>query len=191
MSHSAKRRRRSFVLALSLVAAAGAAVVDAHAQRGLLGRPSPPQPQQKQGLEYFAGTWNFTYSGRESLLTSGQRSGVVTYALSGSTLTMTLKGTVDGGGSYEETGTATWDAEKKQLHFREQIGGVTLASTGDWSSPIAISVESQPVTVKGQTVKFRRFYSILSATSFSVVEEVAIGGGAFMRVGKGDFVRAG
>jgi hypothetical protein len=190
MSYNASRRRLCFVPALALVMAAIAGVESA-AQQGLLGRPSPPQPQQKQGLDYFAGSWQFTFSGRESPLTSGQRSGVVTYTLKDGTLAMLLKGTVDGGGPYEETGTLTWDAEKKQLQFREQLAGVTIMSTGDWSSPIAISVESQPVTVKGQTVKLRRFYSILSATSFSVVEEIAVGGGAFTRVGKGDFLRAG
>ena len=135
------------------------------------------------------GSWKFTFSGRESPLTAGQRSGTVTYTLANDTLTMALKGMVEGGGPYEESGTLTWDAEKKQLHLRERIGGATLVSVGDWTSPIAINVESQPGAIKGQTVKLRRFYSILSATSFSIVEEVAVGTGAYARVGKGDFIR--
>jgi hypothetical protein len=170
---------------------AGAPFSVARAQQPLLGRPSPPQPQQKQGLEYFAGRWTFSFSGRESPLTAGPRAGTVTYTLGDNALTMVLKGTIDGGGAYEETATLTWDAEKKQLHLRERMGGAALVSVGDWSSPIAINVESQPVTVKGQAVKLRRFYSILSATSFSIVEEIAIGNGAYMRIGKGDFVRGG
>jgi hypothetical protein len=163
----------------------------ARAQQPLLGRPSPPQPQQKQGLEYFAGSWTFSFAGRESPLTAGQRSGTVTYTLGDRELAMVLKGAIDGGGEYQETATLTWDAEKKQLHLRERMGGATLVSVGDWSSPIAITVESQPVTVKGQAVKLRRFYSILSATSFSIVEEISVDGAAYVRIGKGDFVRAG
>ncbi len=167
----------------------GAPLTTGALAQGLLGRPSPPQPQQKQGLDYFAGSWTFTFAGRESPLTGGQRSGTATYTPAGDMLTMALEGVVDGGGPYAETAALTWDAEKKQLHLREQMAGATLVSVGDWSSPIAINVESQPVDVKGQMVKLRRFYSILSASSFSIVEEIAVGNGRYARIGKGDFVK--
>src|SRR4051812_19677001 len=105
---------RSVFVILAIV---GIAVTTAHvsAQRGqgLLGRPSPPQPQQKQGLEYFAGRWTFAWSGRESPLTAGARTGSVTFTVESSALHMDLKGIVDGGGPYQESGTLTYDAEQK------------------------------------------------------------------------------
>src|SRR3954471_21302203 len=70
--------------------------------RGLLGRPSPPQPQQKQGLDYLEGTWRFTWTGRESPVTVGPRSGTTTVKKdpSGTTATVTVEGTSEAKGAY-------------------------------------------------------------------------------------------
>lgn len=169
-------------------------VVSAHdsaTAQGLLGRPSPPQPQQKQGLHYFAGSWKFSWAGRESAITAGARTGTITFSTpTAAVMQMETKGTVDGGSAYQESGTLEWDETKKALTIRERIAaGVDVESIGDWTSPIAINAESSPVTVKGQSLRLRRFYSILSATSFSIVEELSTNGGPFVRLGKGDFTK--
>ena len=46
-------------------------------------RTPPPQPQQTQSPAYFVGTWRFSWTGRESPITPGPRSGIATFALNG------------------------------------------------------------------------------------------------------------
>ena len=60
-------------------------------------RVSPPQPQQVQGADYLAGTWRVTWTGRESPVTTGPRSGTVTFARrnAGSVLDVRVEGTVE------------------------------------------------------------------------------------------------
>lgn len=160
----------------------------------LLGRPSPPQPKQTQGLDYFVGTWSLTWTGRESPLTPGPRTGRVTYARaqSGPSLTATTTGQIDGGRAYTESATLDWDPAKKVLAMRETLStGVEVSSTGDWSSPIAIKFESAPVTVQGQRLVLRRVYGIVSAQSFTVNEELSTNGGPFVRLGGGVFKKGG
>jgi hypothetical protein len=159
-------------------------------QGGFLGRPSPPQPQQHQGLDYFAGSWKFSWIGRESAITPGPRTGTLTFARSSNpnALDMQVEGSSEASGAYKESGVVTWDEAKKTLTTREHLaGGVDTACVGDWSSPIGIHFECDPVTIKGQTLKLRRNYQILSPTSFSVTEELSTSGGAFVRLGTGDF----
>ena len=159
-------------------------------QGGFLGRPSPPQPQQRQGPDYFAGSWKFTWIGRESAITSGPRSGTLTFTKTSdpNVLDMRIEGTSEAGGPYKESGTATWNEAKKTLTMKEHLAaGVDVSSVGDWSSPIGIHFESDPVTVKGQTLRLRRSYQILSPTSFSVTEELSTNGAPFVRLGTGDF----
>jgi len=161
--------------------------------RGLLGRPSPPQPQQQQGLDYFIGSWRFTWTGRESPLTSGPRTGTTTFTRIGdsSFLEIRTEGTSDsGGGAYRESGVAAWSDARKALAVQETVAGnVAMLSLGDWSSPISILFDSQPVQVQGHTLRLKRTYSILSATSFRVTEELSTDGGPFTRLGIGDFVK--
>jgi hypothetical protein len=159
-------------------------------QGGFLGRPSPPQPQQRQGVDYLAGTWKFTWLGRESAITSGPRSGTLTFtkASDPNVLDMRIEGTSEGGGPYKESGTATWNETNKTLTMKEHLAaGIDVSSVGDWSSPIGIHVEFDPITVKGQTLRLRRNYQILSPTSFSVTEELSTNGAPFVRLGTGDF----
>jgi hypothetical protein len=158
----------------------------------LLGRPSPPQPLQRQSLEYFTGVWTFTWTGRESPLTPGPRKGTVTYAALGQApfLESRTEGSVDGGSPYTERGTLGWHPAQKILALHEQLaGGVELLSIGDWTSPIAIRFESAPVTVQGQRLRLRRTVSIVSAHSFTVAEELAIDDGPFVRLGGGVFTK--
>jgi hypothetical protein len=185
-------------LALIMVAVATATAQDRPARGagqgrdagGLLGRPSPPQPQQHQTIDYFAGTWKFTWIGRESAITPGPRSGTVTFthASDPNALEMRVEGSSDAGGAYKESGLLTWNEAKKTLTLRERLAnGAEVSSVGDWSSPIGIHFDVDPITVQGQTLKLRRYYQILSPTSYSVTEELSTNGGPFMRLGTGDF----
>lgn len=152
-------------------------------------RVSPPQPQQPQSADYFAGTWTFTWVGRESPITAGPREGTLTYTRTGAAgLTLRAEGKVDGGAAFTETGTAEWNAEKKIMTWIERLStGVELRTTGDWSSPIGIRAESEPVKAGTQTIRVRRLYSILSPQSYMVTEEISVNGGPYQRLGNGRF----
>ncbi len=156
-------------------------------------RVSPPQPKQRQGLEYFEGTWRFTWTGRESPISPGPRTGTVTFAHAsdGASLDMRTEGSSEAAGSYTERGTLEWNAATKTLTVRERLANnVDLVSTGDWSSPITIRSESAPVRAGAQEVRLRRVYGIVSAHSFTVAEEISVDGGAFVRLGGGVFSKA-
>src|SRR5262249_36182489 len=110
-------------------------------QGGFLGRPSPAQPQQHQGLDYFVGSWKFTWVERESAVTAGPRSGTLTFTrgADANTLNMQVEGSSEASGPYKESGVATWDEAKKTLTSRERLAnGSDAHCVGDWSSPIGI-----------------------------------------------------
>jgi hypothetical protein len=154
-------------------------------------RASPPQPQQQQGLDYFVGSWTFEWTGRESPVTPGPRSGSVTFTRAGAALDVRSESKLeDGTATFNETGALEWDAAGKVLTIRERLSdGTSLLGTGNWSSPLAIRYESEPVRVGNQTLRLRRSYAILSAHSYSVAEELSIDGGAFVRLGNGVFTK--
>jgi hypothetical protein len=182
-------------LALMLATAITAAAQDrpqrgGQGQGGFLGRPSPPQPQQHQGLDFLAGSWKFTWVGRESVLTPGPRSGTLTYTRGNdaNSLNMQVEGSSEASGPYKESGVTTWDEAGKTLTTRERLAnGSDVHCVGDWSSPIGIHFECDPITLSGQTLKLRRSYQILSPTSYSVTDELSTNGGPFVRLGTGDF----
>jgi hypothetical protein len=181
----------------ALVAAILAVPPTIHAQdppspQGPGRRGSPPQPQQPQGLQYFAGTWTFTWTGRESPLTAGPRTGTSTFTPIGASNFLTIKtsGKTDSGAAFEEAGMLGWSDARKVVAVHERLGtGSEMLSLGDWSSPLSIRFDSSPVQVKSQTIRLRRVYSILSAVSFEVTEEMSVDGGAFQRLGNGEFVK--
>jgi hypothetical protein len=153
-------------------------------------RVSPPQPQQPQSADYFVGSWTFSWVGRESPVTAGPREGTLTYARkgAGATLELRTEGKLDGGAAFTETGTADWNAEKKTMTFVERLStGLELRSVGDWSSPIGIRAESEPVKAGSQSIRVRRLYSILSPQSYMVTEEISVNGGPYQRLGNGRF----
>jgi len=152
-------------------------------------RESPPQPQQKQSPDYFVGTWTFEWLGRESSLTAGPRSGMVTFSRkTEAVLTFKSESLTDSGRAVNESGSMSWNAADKTLAWVETLtDGTSVTGTGNWSSPLAIRYESQPLTLKGQTLRLRRTYSVISAQSFRVAEELSIDGGPFQRLGSGDY----
>ena len=159
----------------------------------LLGRPSPPQPQQQRGLGYFIGTWQFTWTGRETPITAGPRRGeaVVSPGATRSTASVAISGTVDDGSAYKESGSLQWDEGKTLITISDRLAsGAEVKGSAEWTSPIAFKIESAPIQMTGQSLRVRRTYSILSATSFSITEELSTNGGAYQRVGTGDFRKA-
>ena len=177
------------LVAVTLLAIPAAAQEPPPQAPGRKPRVSPPQPQQAQGPDYFAGTWTFTWVGRESPISAGPREGTLTYARKGpSGLELRAEGRIDGGATFSETGTAEWNAETKTMTWAERLStGVELRSIGDWSSPIGIRAESEPVKAGSQTIRVRRLYSILSAQSYRVTEEISVNGGPYQRLGDGRF----
>jgi hypothetical protein len=178
------------------------------ASLGALLRKSPPQPQQKQSLDYFVGRWDVTWSGRESTLSLGPRTGTITYTRLGGSAFVDVQGEgkTEDGRAYKETGTLGWHEGQKILALTERLAsGVDVLSIGDWTSPITIRFESAPIAAgtkpvpsppsrsgqpaqsgqPGQTVTLRRLYSIVSAQAFTVTEEISIDGGPFTRLGRG------
>ena len=105
----------------------------------------------------------------------------------GNRLEIKTQGTIeDPSAAFTESGTAEWDAAKKTLTFKETLAnGTILTGVGEWPSPLAIRYESQPAQAAKQSVRIRRTYSILSAQSFSIAEEISIDGGPFQRLGNG------
>lgn len=158
----------------------------------LPGHPSPPQPQQQQGLEYFEGSWTFSWEGRESPITPGPRTGTTTFTRIGQSNFLNLKteGKVDGGGVYKESGIVHWSPDQKVLVVHERTANNTeMLSVGDWSTPIGIRFDTQPLRVDGKLLKLRRSYAIVSATSFRVSEDLSTDEGPFVRLGVGSFTK--
>ena len=156
-------------------------------------RGPPPQPQQHQGAEYFIGSWLFEWTGRESAVSVGPRTGTVTFTRRGDSdvLDMLTEGQTDAGTAYRESGTAEWNDAQKTLTLREKLSnGVELVNPGNWSSPLSIRSESQPVRTGGQTIRVRRTYMIVSAQSFTLAEEMSVDGGPFQRLGNATFSKS-
>ena len=157
-----------------------------------LGRKSPPQPQQKQSLDYFVGTWKVTWSGRESLFSPGPRTGTMTFERMGTSnfLSIRSEGKSDAG-AYKESGTLGWHEGQKIMVLREQLAtGADVLSIGDWTSPISIRFESAPATgtgpKPGPPAILRRTIGIVSAGSFTITDEMSTDGGkTFIKVAGG------
>jgi len=154
-------------------------------------RASPPQPQQQQGPDYFAGTWSFSYIGREHPLTHGPRTGIAVFTkqANGTGVTMSNEGKTDAGAAYKDTATYTWNPATKMMAIAEPLQGAQLKGNGDWTSPLGIRFEADPITLNGQTLKIRRTYNIFSSQSFEIVEELSTNGGPYQRLGNATFTK--
>lgn len=153
---------------------------------------SPPQPQQTQGVEYFVGTWDFSWIGRESPVTAGPRTGTATFTrIPGSDfLNIQIEGKSETGAPFKETGAFAWHAGQRSVALRERLpNGTDILGVGEWATPLAIHVDVQPVRIGNATYRIRRTYNIGAAHAFDVVDELAVDGGPFQRLGKAEFTR--
>jgi hypothetical protein len=156
-------------------------------------RTNVPQPQQKQSIDYFAGQWSFKYIGRESALWPAPREGIVTFTkrADGKSVEGVTEGRADGN-LIKETSVITFDEASKVLTFSEKLAsGVVLNSKADWTSPISIRFDIEPVKIKGQTLQLRRTINVVAAHTFTVAEELSEDGGPFVRLGSAVFTRVG
>jgi len=154
--------------------------------------PSPDgaQPMQKQSIDYFLGTWSAKYVGRESPFGKAPREGTITF-------TKNPDGTVSGqgvskfeGGQLDETVSISFDESNKTLTFLERrSNGVQFTTKGDWSSPLSIRFEIGPFRIGDKTLAMRRTVSVISAHSFTVVEEISEDGSPFSRLGNAVYTR--
>jgi hypothetical protein len=157
-------------------------------------RISVPQPQQKQSLDYFLGRWDFRWVGRESPFgPGGVRQGTATFkkAADVDALEFTLEWASEGK-TFRETYLIRFDEQSKVLSLLGELSsGVRFASQGDWSSPIAIRFQPVAVKSEGQTFQLKRTISVISAHSFSMLEEISAEGGPFQRLGNAIFSKVG
>jgi hypothetical protein len=148
-------------------------------------RPSVPQPQQKQSVDYFVGQWSYKYVGRDSALAPAPRECtlVFTKRADGKTLDGVSSCKHDGG-AYKDSFVIVYDDATKMMTVTEKLGsGVTLSSRADWTSPISIRFTINPVKAKGQALQLRRTISVVAAHSFTIAEELSEDGGPFVRLG--------
>lgn len=160
---------------------------------GAGGRPgSPPQPMQKQSADYFVGTWTSKVTGRESALGMAPRTGTITFTKNANG-TLTGKGTsaYDGGKLDEDISINLDEATKMLAMTEKRSNGVVIKSTGDWTSPISIRFAVEPIKAGKQTLSLRRTISIVSAFSFTIVEELSEDGGPFVRLSSALFSKPG
>ena len=112
-----------------------------------------PQPQVEQRLTYFLGDWELEYAGAEfPPLSLGVRSGRVRFTRTGDA--PFLRGAVTEdlyGEAYEESVIIGYDEATDVLLFKETLSnGTELLSLGNWQSPIAINLMTNPVEAGGQ-----------------------------------------
>jgi hypothetical protein len=154
--------------------------------------PSVPQPQQKQSIDYFVGSWSYKYLGRESALGPAPRDCTVSFIKhkDGKSVEGFTECKYEGG-THKETSVIVFDEATKMLTVTEKIGSVILKSRADWTSPISIRFTIDPVKDKGQTLQLRRIITIVAAHSFTVAEELSEDGGPFVRLGNAVVTRIG
>lgn len=172
-------------------AVAGAATPPSAPQATRPGRRSPPQPTQKQSLDYFSGRWNYRWVGRESALTPGGVS-EGTLVLKPLPESAYLEGRLEGKSKWGPLGEKLllgFEESDKALVLLEQRGGFQTLSLGDWTSPIAIRFKVAPFQAGGRRLRLNRTLSVVSAHSFTLVEELSEDGGPFVRLGKAVFSR--
>lgn len=156
-------------------------------------RPVVEQPQQKQSIDYFVGTWSYKYVGRESNLAPAPREGTITFTKNADGKSVTGVGTgKHDAGAFKDGMSIVFDEVTKMLTVTETTaGGVKLTSRGDWSSPISIRFSFDAVTAKGQKLQLRRTLSVVAAHSFTITDELAEDGGPFVRLGNAVFSKVG
>jgi hypothetical protein len=156
-------------------------------------RPVVEQPQQKQSIDYFVGTWSYKYVGRESNLAPAPREGTLTFTKNADGKSVTGVGTgKHDAGTFKDGITILFDEATKMLTVTETTAaGVKLNSEGDWSSPISIRFNYDVVNAKGQKLQLRRTLAVVAAHAFTITDELAEDGGPFVRLGNAVYSKVG
>lgn len=151
------------------------------------------QPQQKQSIDYFVGTWSYKYVGRESNIAPAPREGTITFTKNADGKSVTGVGTgKHDAGAYKDGMNIVFDEATKMLTVTETTAGnVKLTSRGDWSSPISIRFSFDAVNAKGQKLQLRRTLSVVAAHSFTITDELAEDSGPFVRLGNAVYSKVG
>lgn len=186
---------RSLRIAILLLIAASIAAPASESE--VVGAPSIVQQVERRTLDYLAGKWRFKYIGRRSnsggTLQDGPREGTLSceQRAESQTIEVLVEGRSDAG-SYRESATLAFDEATNKLTVIEQrADGLILSSHGDWSKPVVIHLIVDPIEVNGRTLRMRRSITIVSANSFTLVEELAENDGPFLRLGSAIFTRSG
>jgi hypothetical protein len=150
------------------------------------------QPQVAQRADYFVGRWTFEYLGGEfPPLSSGSRTGTAMFTKTGNS--NFVSGVIEndlGGKKSQDRITLGFDPETKMFAVVERRADQTeLISVASWQSPLAISFTTSPVVSGGRTYQLRRVIQVLNEQSFDIVEEFAVDGGAFRRLGNARYSR--
>ncbi len=147
-------------------------------------RSQVPQPMQTQTLDYFVGSWSVKFVGRESPFGAAPRDGTITFVKNPDG-TLTGKGVSKfEGGTLEETIAVSFDEAKKTVTFLERrSNGLQFTSKGDWSSPIAVRFTIGPIRIGERTFALKRTLTLVSAHSFTTIEEISEDGAPFVRLG--------
>jgi hypothetical protein len=150
------------------------------------------QPQVEPRADYFVGRWTFEYLGGEfPPLSVGTRTGTATFTKTGGPNFIT--GVIDndlGGKKSEDRMTIGFDPATKSLAVVERrADAIELVSVASWQSPLAITFVTSPVAAGGKTYQLRRVIQVLNDASFDVIEEFAVDGGAFRRLGNARFTK--
>ena len=149
------------------------------------------QPHVEQRADYFVGRWSFEYLGAEyPPLSAGSRTGTAVFTGDGANF---VTGSVEidaGSRKYQDTVKVGFDPDTNMLVFVERRSdGFELASLGNWRSPIAITLRTNPVKADGKTYQLRRVIAVTSNTAFEVTEEFSVDGGAFKRLGNAHYTK--
>ncbi len=155
-------------------------------------RAEVPQPQVKQRIGYFAGSWSFEYLGGEfPPLSIGTRSGRVTFTEIPQA--PFVRGAVTGevfGDAYAETWTIGFDENARSLVWHETLStGQSVIALGNWTSPIGITFLTAPIEADGRVYVRKRLLRVTSDTAFAVSDEFSVDGGPFQRLGDGAYLR--
>jgi hypothetical protein len=150
------------------------------------------QPQVAQRADYFVGRWTFEYLGAEfPPLSAGTRTGTATFTKTGASNYVT--GVIEndlGGKKTQDRISIAYDPDTKSLAFLERRSDqLELLSVASWNSPLAITFSTLPIAVGGRNYQLKRVIQVLNEDSFDLVEEFAVDGTAFKRLGNARYTK--
>ncbi len=156
-----------------------------------LGRPTQESDQVPplNFADYFLGTWEFEWFIPEGPLGSaGEVSGTTTYTALGEMFYQADTTATGPDGPFTRTERIAYHEEHRTLaRFVTDSRGFSYMQmagvSGDLGGLYYINFESEPFTVKGQTIRVRDAVRVLSPLNYRVSTTVSIDGGPFRNYG--------